>query len=132
MVLYALTTSWAVAGMIVITVSAHEFGHWASAQLFNLETGLPFIIPLGPLVIGATKIKGGNSDQHQFISIAGPIMGLMAAMFMMLIGSLLGIAIMTEVGGWLMLVEFLSGVFGSDGKKFRYHVSHADSPMVVL
>jgi len=106
--------------MLLTVLIAHEMGHFSAAKLMGAKSKLPFFVPLGPLVMGATWVKTKNlTDQIRVISMAGPFAGFLvaAAMFIALI--LVGSNIGAIFAAGLASREVLSATIGSDGRRFR-------------
>lgn len=97
---------------------AHELGHYfAAKQTTASEVKLPIFIPIPPLLLGATHVKGEYNQA--LVAYAGPIVGSITA-FAFAVGSIfVGSQSALFVSLSLLLVQLSSFYFSSDAKKAR-------------
>jgi Zn-dependent protease len=93
---------WGIAVGIVLLIFIHECGHALAARLRGIPTGIMVFIPfLGAFV--TTKRGGRNLEEDAFIGIMGPVVGSVASVGCVAIGTV------THNPFWLMLGEW--GIF---------------------
>jgi membrane-associated protease RseP (regulator of RpoE activity) len=86
---------WPEAALFAITalfiLGSHEFGHWAMARRYGVETSLPYFLPapIGFGTFGAViRIRGRIPSRNALVDIgaAGPLLGLMVALPLLALG----------------------------------------------
>jgi membrane-associated protease RseP (regulator of RpoE activity) len=94
----ANTLSAAVSGSLVFSLSlvlilgSHEMGHYAFARIHQVDTSLPYFIPLPLLGVGTLgaviRIRGRIPHRNALVDIgaAGPLAGLLVAIPLLAIG----------------------------------------------
>ena len=110
---YPPMVAMATMGVIV----AHELGHYLVALALSQSPKLPFFIPIGIGVIGATYVDG--TDHRSAIAIAGPIAGLIACHIIAGIGFSTNNTALVVVAVALMFWELFSATLGKDGHTYR-------------
>jgi hypothetical protein len=106
--------------MLLAVLIAHEMGHFGAAKLLGAKSKLPFFIPLGPLVMGATWVQTRKrTNEIAVISMAGPFAGFLVAAAMFIALALVGSNIGAIFAVGLASREVLSATIGSDGRRFR-------------
>ncbi len=98
---------------------SHELGHYFSAKWLHANPDFPYIIPLGPIIIGITPVKSSCEVCHPIISSAGPVAGIMTGLIGAIITSSIGWFIGTMIALGTMTMEILTWFIGSDGKVLR-------------
>ncbi len=119
-VLYAMLPLW-LGMLIMIIVAAHEFGHYFAAATTGQMPLLPFFIPLIYGVLGGTTVKGKDPTHLQSVALAGPVVGSIIAIIMMLAAITMRFTPMAWASMWMLLFQVWSGTFGADGRRFRRH-----------
>ena len=117
-VLYYFLPIWLGAFMLLVII-AHEFGHVLAAKYLGADAETPIFIPLGPLILGLSKIITDQADIHQFVALAGPLAGAFIALALLVASLLVGFYSGVWAGAWMFSYEAYAITFGSDGKKFR-------------
>jgi membrane-associated protease RseP (regulator of RpoE activity) len=82
--------------LLLLMLSAHEFGHYFAARIHNVETTLPFFIPFPPFLLinqfgtmGAViRIRSAIPSKKVLFDIgaAGPLAGFVVTAFILAIG----------------------------------------------
>jgi len=112
---------WKFALGIVLSIYIHEMGHIIQLRRYGFRTGVPTFIPgLGALIRMQQQVVNPREDAD--IGLAGPIYGLGAAVFALVVWQLTGMPIFAAiagVGAWINLFNLLP--FGSldGGRGFR-------------
>ncbi len=79
-------------GALMLTLTAHEFGHFLQAVRYHVPASLPFFIPLPLPPIGTmgavivTLPGRGNRKELFDIAITGPLAGLIPALLFCIVG----------------------------------------------
>lgn len=104
-----LRASWGFAASLLAILVAHEFGHYFTARHFGVAVTLPYLIPfpLSPFgTMGAViRMKSIPSNRREMLLIgaAGPLVGLLVAIPILLLGlSLSEVAPLPAEGGYVM------------------------------
>jgi membrane-associated protease RseP (regulator of RpoE activity) len=77
---------------IMVTLTAHELGHFLQAVRYRVPTSLPFFIPMPISIIGTMGavigMRGGMGNRRSLfdIAITGPLAGLVPALAFSVIG----------------------------------------------
>lgn len=110
--------SFAFALALVCILGAHEMGHYLLARYHQVDTSLPYFIPIpfiGVGTLGAViRIRGKIPDRNALVDIgaAGPLAGLAVAIPVMVVGLLrsrwvpapdLSVSFPTEMSLWNLL-----------------------------
>lgn len=97
---------------------AHELGHYFTAkQTTASEVRLPMFLPLPPLLLGTTYVKGEYNQA--LVAYAGPVSGSLAALLCTVGSLIVGSQPALLVSLSLLLVQLSSFYFSSDAKKAR-------------
>lgn len=110
--------TWSIIMLLAVLI-AHEMGHYSAAKVMGIKSALPFFIPLGPLVMGATWIPTKLEEHIRVISMAGPFAGFLVAVAMSIALTLVGANVGAIFAAGLATREVFSATIGSDGRKFR-------------
>lgn len=104
----SLKASWGFAAGLLAILVAHEFGHYFTARHFGVPVSLPYLIPfpLSPFgTMGAViRMKGipANRREMLWIGASGPLVGLLVAIPILLVGfSLSEVTPLPPEGGYL-------------------------------
>ncbi|HZO34319.1 MAG TPA: site-2 protease family protein [Gaiellaceae bacterium] len=104
---YALIWGWQFAIGFVLLILVHELGHYLEAKREGLDPKLPVFIPfLGAYV----KYTRGNPWQTARIAIAGPLLGGVASLVVLLVGLANGshlLQALAYIGFFLNLINLL-------------------------
>jgi len=119
-VLYAMLPLW-LGAVIMIIVAAHEFGHYFAAAKTGQMPLLPFFIPLIYGVLGGTTVKGKDPNHLQSVALAGPMVGSIVSIILMMISIAMRFTPMAWASFWMLLFQVWSGTFGADGRRYRRH-----------
>jgi Zn-dependent protease len=112
---------WKFALGIVLSIYIHEMGHIIQLRRYGFRTGVPTFIPgLGALIRMQQQVVNPREDAD--IGLAGPVYGLGAAVFSLVVWQLTGLPIFAAiagVGAWINLFNLLP--FGSldGGRSFH-------------
>lgn len=117
-IMIAFYPPWLIVMLLAVLI-AHEMGHYSAAKVMGIKSALPFFIPLGPLVMGATWIPTKMEEQIRVISMAGPFAGFLVAVAMSIALALVGSNVGVIFAAGLATREIFSATIGSDGRKFR-------------
>jgi hypothetical protein len=123
-VLYAMLPIW-LGVVILAVVVAHEFGHYFSALNLGQNPLLPFFIPLIYGVLGGTTVKGKDPVSLQSVALAGPMVGAIVSVLVMIVGAAIAMTPMVWAAFWMLLFQVWSGTFGADGRRYRRHRNEA-------
>jgi membrane-associated protease RseP (regulator of RpoE activity) len=88
----ALSESIAFSLTLVLILGAHEMGHYVLARIHNVDTSLPYFIPLPLLGVGTLgaviRIRSRIPDRNALVDIgaAGPLAGLLVAIPFLVFG----------------------------------------------
>ena len=119
-VLYAMLPIWL--GIVILAiVAAHEFGHYFSALSLGQNPLLPFFIPLIYGVLGGTTVKGKDPIHLMTVALAGPMVGSIVSVIVMITALAMGFTPMLWAAFWMLLFQVWSGTFGADGRRYRRH-----------
>src|SRR5205085_453169 len=82
--------------LIMLFLSAHEFGHYFAARRHGVDATLPYYIPMPPLILGSifgtmgavirTRSPIPNRKALFDIGVAGPLAGFVVALAYLIIG----------------------------------------------
>ena len=123
-VLYAMLPVWL--GMVILAiVAAHEFGHYFMAATLGQDPLLPFFIPLIYGVLGGTTVKGKDPLHLMNVALAGPMVGSIVSIIIMIAAFAMGFLPMVWAAFWMLLFQVWSGTFGADGRRYRRHKNEA-------
>lgn len=87
-----LFQGWPFAASFLLILSAHEFGHYFAGKIHKINVSLPYFIPFPISSIGTMGAyinmkELPRNKKHLFdIAVAGPLMGLIVAVPVLLIG----------------------------------------------
>lgn len=105
--------------LVLLTMLAHEMGHWLVAKLLYLDPWLPIFIPLGLITIGLTNIrKLSNIPQGKYILyLAGFITSSILLLTFLSIPSIAIPFLTTTL--YLIAYEVMNITIGIDGSRIR-------------
>jgi len=104
--------------IMIAALLVHEFGHFIVAKIKGADPDLPFLIPLFPLIIGLTRIKNVDDKHVRSILFAGPALGVLFILLMILFNTLYGIVSFIPLF-FMLAFEIIMNYFGPDGRLFR-------------
>lgn len=113
-----------VVGAMTILI-IHEFGHYVTARLLDVEVTLPIFIGLVVAVVGVTRTRGASPAARRIIAVAGPIAGLYAALSVLVGGIVGGVPLIALIGAVGAVFELYAVTVGRDGRLFRGVDVHA-------
>lgn len=102
----------------MLVILAHELGHYLVASLYTKNITPPIFLPIPFLIIAFTKIKDLQDHQKLSVSLAGPVVGFLTILLIILLNSIY--SFVSYLPLLFMLVgEIVFNYFGLDGKKYR-------------
>ena len=100
MILLSVAFWWIALGSLVMAfgllclIFVHEMGHIAAAKYKGLAVSMPTFTPLG----GQVLIEGTRTAAEEaFVKMAGPVVGGLAALATLLVGSIFGSHVLTQI-----------------------------------
>lgn len=130
-VLYAMLPLW-LGAVIMLIVAAHEFGHYFAALRLDQMPMLPFFIPLVYGVLGGTTVKGKDPRHLQSVALAGPMIGALISVVIIMISIAIKFTPMAWASFWMLLFQVWSGTFGADGRRYRRHKNESTTWQVEI
>ena len=118
--LYWTLPVWLAAAVMAVVI-AHEFGHYFVAAQLGQNPSLPFFIAFFIGVLGGTHVKGRDDAALQHVALAGPMIGALVSIAIIIGAMFAGFIPLAWAGFWLLVFQVWSGTFGSDGRRYRRH-----------
>ncbi|MDE1163249.1 MAG: site-2 protease family protein [Acidobacteriaceae bacterium] len=128
---YWVLFSWKFALGFTLSLVLHEFGHYIVLRRRGYKPELPVLIPF---VGGYVRWFSGAISREELaaVSLAGPLYGLFAALFCVLLWWIFGhplFLVLANVGAWINLFNLLP-VAGLDGSKAVYALSRLQRGLI--
>ncbi len=102
---YMFSQSLELAVGMLLLVFVHEMGHFVAARLLGLRVSLPTFSPMG----GAVQIQSAaNVSQEAFVAMAGPLVGGLVSIALMLLAPVLASNQLMTLGYWGVVINLLN------------------------
>lgn len=102
---YMMTNSLQMAFGMIALITVHEFGHFYAARMKGLRVSLPMFTPLG----AAVQIQQArNAADEAFVALAGPVVGGLTSIALMLLSPLLASNLLFQLGYWGVILNLFN------------------------
>ena len=103
-IIYSFFIGWKLAIILTITIAWHEYSHLLAAKFIKIKTGGFILIPF---VGGAAFIleKYKAYWQNAFVALAGPIGGMILAVFITLMWKITNIQILAPIAFYMSIIN---------------------------
>lgn len=104
--------------VFLLVLLSHELGHYFFAKRYTKDVSLPFFLPIPFVAIAFTKIKNLTLKAKKKVALAGPLVGVITSILIILFNSVFNIFPYPPLF-FLLFGEIIFNWFGSDGAKYR-------------